>query len=105
MTVSEKIKAIDNKTEQNEGQYNLNRQTAKILALSSTNVTKYAILTDKDVFLEKDLLRRSAKIKRFEYSALAGSILEKKSNFLEKGQKKGKIFKTLSKNVQNSKKF
>ena len=55
MTASEKIKAIDNKTEQNEGQYNLNRQTAKILALSLTNVTKYAILTDKDVFLEKDL--------------------------------------------------
>ena len=89
MTVNEKIKAIDNKTEQNEDQYNLNRQTAKILALSSTNVTKYAILTDKDVFLEKDLLGRGAKIKRFEYSALAGSILEKKVQFFRKRAKKG----------------
>ena len=89
MTASEKIKAIDNKTEQNEGQYNLNRQTAKILALSLTNVTKYAILTDKDVFLEKDLLGRVAKIKRFEYSALAGSILEKKVQFFRKRAKKG----------------
>ena len=89
MTASEKIKAIDNKTEQNEGQYNLNRQTAKILALSLTNITKYAILTDKDVSLEKDLLGRGAKIKRFEYSALAGSILEKKVQFFRKRAKKG----------------
>ena len=30
MTVSEQIKTIDNKIEQNEAQYNLERQTAKI---------------------------------------------------------------------------
>ena len=33
MTVSEKIKTIDNKTEQKKAQYSLNRQTAKISAL------------------------------------------------------------------------
>ena len=39
MTVSEKIKRI--KIEQNRTQYNLDRQTAKILDLSSGNVAKY----------------------------------------------------------------
>ena len=35
MTFSEKIKAIDNKIEQYKDQFNLDRQTAKISALSS----------------------------------------------------------------------
>ena len=34
MNVGEKIKTIDNKIVQNKGQYNLDRQTAKISALS-----------------------------------------------------------------------
>ena len=42
MSISEKIKAINNKIEKNKTQYNLNRQTAKISVLSSGNVsTKY----------------------------------------------------------------
>ena len=44
MSVSEKIKTIDNKIEQNKAQYNLDRQTAKISALSSGNVSKYEFL-------------------------------------------------------------
>ena len=34
MTVTKKIKTIDNKIEQNKAQYNLERQTTKISALS-----------------------------------------------------------------------
>ena len=56
MTVSEKIKTIDNKFEQNKGQYNLDRQT--ISALSSGNVGKYEVLTVKDCLPEKDLLEK-----------------------------------------------
>ena len=41
MSISENIKAINNKTEQNKGQHNLDRQTAKISALSSGNISKY----------------------------------------------------------------
>ena len=41
MTVSEKNKIISNKIEQNKAQYKLDRQTAKILGLSSGNVSKY----------------------------------------------------------------
>ena len=35
MSISEKIKTIDIKIEQNKAQYNLDRQTAKMSALSS----------------------------------------------------------------------
>ena len=52
MTTSEKIKTINNKVEQNKAQYDLDRETAKISALSSGNVCKY-VLTGKDVLPEK----------------------------------------------------
>ena len=48
MSINEKIKAINNKIEKNKAQYNLDRQTAKIPALSSGNVSKYEFLTGKD---------------------------------------------------------
>ena len=37
MSISEKIKAINNKIEQSKVQYNLDRETAKISALPSGN--------------------------------------------------------------------
>ena len=66
MSISEKIKAINNKLEQNKVQYDLDRQTAKIYTLSSGNVSKYDFLTGKDVLPEKDLLEKAALIKRFD---------------------------------------
>ena len=56
MTVSEKIKTIDKKLEQNKAQYDLDRQAAKISPLSAGNVSKYKFLTGKDVLPEKDML-------------------------------------------------
>ena len=41
MTVNKKIRIIDNTTEQSKAGYDLDRQNAKILALSSGNVGKY----------------------------------------------------------------
>ena len=46
MSISEKIKTIDNKIEQNKTQYNLDKQTAKISALLSGNVSKYEFSKD-----------------------------------------------------------
>ena len=63
MSISEKIKTINNKIKQSKTQYNLDRQTAKISALSSGNVSKYEFLTGKDVLPEKDLLENVAAIK------------------------------------------
>ena len=58
MIVNKKIKTIDKKIEENKAQYNLDRLTVNILALSSGNVGKYEYLTSKDVFLEKDYNQR-----------------------------------------------
>ena len=49
MTVSRKFKPIDNKMEQNQAQYDLDRQATNILALSLGNDAKYDLLTGKDV--------------------------------------------------------
>ena len=49
MTVSETIKKTDNKIEQNQAQYNLDRQTAKISALLSRNIINYEFLRVEDV--------------------------------------------------------
>ena len=48
MNISEKNKAINNKIEENNAIYNLDKQTAKISALSSGNVSKYEFLTRKE---------------------------------------------------------
>ena len=65
MSISEKIKAINNKIEQNKAQYNLDRQTPKMSALSSGNVSKHEFMTSKDVLPEKNLLEKAATTKRF----------------------------------------
>ena len=66
MSISEKIKAINNKIKQIKVQYDLDKQTAKISALLSGNVSKYEFLTFKDVLPEKDLLKKTTAIKKFE---------------------------------------
>ena len=53
MSISEKIKAVNSKVEQNKAQYNLDRQTAKISALSSGNVSKNKYLIGKDILPKK----------------------------------------------------
>ena len=62
MSISDKMKAINNKMEQNKAQYDLDRQTAKISALSSGNVSKYKFLTAKDLLPEKDFLEKADKV-------------------------------------------
>ena len=63
MTVSDKIKTIHNKLEKIKAKFELDRQTANILALSLGNVGKYKFLTDEDVLPEKYLLEKAAKSK------------------------------------------
>ena len=66
MSISENIKATNNKIEQIKAQYNLDRQTAKIFTLSSGDVSKYEFLTGKDVLPEEDLLGKAAALKKFQ---------------------------------------
>ena len=56
------------KIEQNKAQFDLDKQTAKISALSLEKVGKYEFLTGKEVLPEKGLLEKAATIKRCEYS-------------------------------------
>ena len=58
MGISEKIRAINNKSEKNKAQYNLDRQAANTSASLSGNVAKYEFLTGKDTLLEKGLLQK-----------------------------------------------
>ena len=63
MSVSEKIKAINNRIVQNKAEYDSDRQTAEISALSWGNVSKCEFLTGKDVLPEKDLLEKATTMK------------------------------------------
>ena len=59
MIITEKINIIDNKIKLNKAQYDFDKQTAKISALVSRNVSKYEFLTGKDVLPEKELLENA----------------------------------------------
>ena len=84
------IKTINNKIEQNKAQFDLDRQTAKISALSSRNISKYEFLTGKYVLPEKHWLQKAAALKWFEISPLGKklkvqtSVTEKQYQMLDK---------------------
>ena len=82
MNISDKIKESNNKIKQSKAQYGLDRQTAKISALSSGIVSKQELLTCKDILSEKDLLE-TATLKRFQYSLL-GKELKAQTNIAKK---------------------
>ena len=64
--ISEKIKKIDDKINQNKSQRDLDKQTTKFSALASGNINKYEFLMSKGILPERDLLEKSATRKRFE---------------------------------------
>ena len=72
MTVSDHIKILNRKSKQNEAQYDLDREGAKISALSSNNLDKYEYLTGEDLGLKPSTVEQA----KFEYSPL-GKILIK----------------------------
>ena len=94
MSISEKIKAINNKNEQNKAQYNLDRQTAKISAFLSGNVSKYEFLTSEDVSQEKSLLEKAATTKKFEYSPLGKELKAQTGIAKKQYQGLNKFFKS-----------
>ena len=81
------IKAINKKIEQSKAQYNLDRKTAKISALSWRNVSEYEFLTSKDVLPEKDPLGKTAELEIFEYSLL-GKKLKAQTDIAKKQYQK-----------------
>ena len=66
MTVTDQINILNRKIKQNEAQYVLDREAAKISALSSNNLDKYEYLTGEDLDLEPSTVEQA----KFEYSPL-----------------------------------
>ena len=85
MTVTDHIKILDRKIKQNESQYDLDREAAKISALSSKNLDKYELLTGEDLGLKSSTVEQA----KFEYSPL-GKIFNKG---LSEDDKKEGLFK------------
>ena len=82
MTVTDQIKVLNRKIKQNESQYDLDREAAKISALSSNNLDKYELLNDEDLGLKPSTVEQA----KFECSPL-GKIFNKGLN--EEHKKEG----------------
>ena len=95
MTVTDQIKILNRKIKQNESQYDLDREAAKISALSSNNLDKYEYLTGEDLGLKPNTVEQA----KFEYSPL-GKIFNK--GLSEEG-KKEELLKIL-KNIEDKNK-
>ena len=92
MTINEQIKVLDNKIRSSQAQYVLDRQNAKISALSSGELDKYQYLTRKDSGYKPDVVQKA----KFEYSPL-GQVFNKG---LEKDEKQVGLLKRL-KNIED----
>ena len=66
MTCKEQIKILNDKTEANKRQYDLDRTNAEISAYSSGDLPKYEYLTKKDLKYKPDAFEQTM----FEYSPL-----------------------------------
>ena len=88
MTITDQIKILDKKIMQNEAQYDLDRKTAKISALSSNNLDTYEYLTGEDLGLRPSTVEQA----KFEYSPLGKSF----NKGLDKDDKKEGLFKRLN---------
>ena len=82
MTVTNQIKILNRKIKQNEAQYDLGREVAKISALSSNNLDKYEYLTGEHLDLKPSTVEQA----KFEYSPL-GKIFNK--GLSEENKKEG----------------
>ena len=96
MTVTDQIKIIDSKIKANQAQYDLDRLTAKISALSSGELRKYEYLTGEDLGYNSSVVEQA----NFDYSLL-GKIFTK--GLREDDQKEGllkRLRKTEDKNEE-----
>ena len=87
MTITDQINILNRKIKQNEAQYDLDREAAKISAFSSNNLDKYEYLTGEDLDLKPSTVEQA----KFEYSPL-GKIFNK---CLSEDDKKEEILKRL----------
>ena len=59
MTINEQVRILDDKIRANKAQYDLDRQAAKISALSSGELEKYEYLTGEDLGYKQDVVQKA----------------------------------------------
>ena len=92
MTRKDQIKILNDKIEANKRQYNLDRTNAEISAYSSSDLSKYECLTNKDLGYKPDAFEQA----KFEYSPL-GKVF---TDGLNKSDRKEGLLKRL-KNIED----
>ena len=101
MTLTDKLKILDDKIKANQAQYDLGREAAKISALSSKDLLeKYEYLTGEDLGHRPSVLEKT----KFEYSPLGAVLADnvKKKTNTNKVNIKKKQDKNLIYNSQHS---
>ena len=91
MTLTEQVKILDDNIKATKAQYHLDRETAKISALSSGELEKCEYLTGEDLGYKSDVFQKA----KFEYSP-PGKALNKG---LDEADKKEGLLKRL-KNIE-----
>ena len=96
MILTEQVQIFNDKIKANKAQYDLNREAAKMSALSSGELEKYEYLTGEDLGYKPDVVQKA----KFEYSPL-GKVFNKG---LDESEKQEGVLKRLkyieSKNEQ-----
>ena len=92
MTLTEQVTILDDKIKANKAQSDLDREAAKISALSSGELEKYENLTGEDLGYKPDVIQKA----KFEYSPL-GKVFNKG---LDESDKKEGLLKRL-KNIES----
>ena len=87
MTLTGQVKILDDKIKANQAQYDLDREAAKISALSSGELEKYEYLAGEDLGHKPDVIQKA----KFEYSPL-GKVFNKG---LDESDKKEGLLKRL----------
>ena len=103
MTIADQIKVLCRKINQNEAQYDLDREAAKISAFSWNNLDKYEYLTGEDLDYKPSVIEQA----RLEYSSLGkvfnkglkeedekGGFLKRRKNIEDKTEKQLKTIKS-----------
>ena len=79
MTITQQVKILDDTIKTNKAQYDLDRQAAKISALSSGELEKYEYLTVENLGYQPDVVQKA----KFEYYPL-GQVFNKGLDVNEK---------------------
>ena len=94
MTLTEQVKIFDDKVKANKAQYDLDREAAKIRALSFKDLEKYEYLTGEDLGYRPDVIQRA----KVEYSPLGEAF----NKAFKKDDKNKKVIKHDNDLVYNS---